>query len=287
MKWFLTWIFVLLISSNVDATVWSWRFTGYPAPYIGPGYNPTSNISLFNDLIFQSCNYLAGFNQFGINLGSAGMQRSYISCLDTMGNLKWLNHIYGPSQHRIRYVEVNQSNELIVVGQYDSILKSNSFALGIHSGNRIFVLKYSLSGNFISAKDLGPGTVTASCLDWNDNLYISGSNGLTKYDNNLIPIWNHPPSYFSTGTISTIEYSELDSSIVVSGKYNLNMFVGPYVLNGSSSNWGNTNVFAGKFTEFGGLIWLKHIGFAPNGDFLLTSIDQSTGEIFYLLSLMR
>lgn len=253
-----------------------------------------SNDRLGNVYVVGSFNGTGDFDPgSGTNqLTSAGNDDVFVLKLDPLGNFIFAKSIGGSSNDVAESIYVDQSNNVLIVGEYGGIVDFDS-GIGTYSltsvGNTdVFILKLDAAGNFIFAKSIGGNNFdygTTIKLDNFGNVYISGSFGDTVDFNPNAGVYNLTTfgsadifilkldaignfifakqlggsSYESCYSMDVDKNGNIYSTgILTGGVSDFNPGIG--VFNLTSNGFGYDDIFLSKLDSYGNFVWAKSIG---------------------------
>jgi hypothetical protein len=238
-------ICITLLAKSVTP-VWSWGhiFNG-----------KISAIEYHNDFIYTAGTFSdSAFIVGNINIANNGGNDIIIAKWDTMGNLIWANTIYGAADEQAVSIKVNSNNELLIAGNSNSAtINTGGNVLTSNGGYDYFIAKYNLNGTFISSNiygTAGPEAASDMCVDYMNNIYVFFAGGL---------IYKYSPSGVYTSQASfpqaqEMDYSKLDSSLVLTGTYTGSLTLGNFTINAQ----GNLpNIYCLKISLSYVPLWLK------------------------------
>lgn len=121
------------------------------------------------------------------NLTSSGDFDAYVQRLDQNGNHIWVKPFHGSGFDRLNSMEIDDSGNIIVAGQYTGTIDLNpggsqnlisSGGFGTVVGYNSFIVKLDSIGDFVWGRDLGSSTQNDICygvaVDNDGNVYSSG-----------------------------------------------------------------------------------------------------------------
>ncbi|MGV3630461.1 MAG: gliding motility-associated C-terminal domain-containing protein [Bacteroidota bacterium] len=129
--------------------------------------------------------YLTGqfsdtINYFGQTINNQIYNAGFVSKFDGSGNNLWFDKLAG-AQVLAYDLAINHQNQLLVTGDYIGQMvvwaQENQHVLTNPYEKKIFLLKFSLNGNYVWGKAIGSDSEVSSralCVDDQDNIYIGG-----------------------------------------------------------------------------------------------------------------
>jgi len=202
----------------------------------------------------------------------------YLIKYDSLGNLLWVNQVKGTSEGEITAMCVDDSDNIIVAGDYNDTIHIGGFTLT--STRALFIAKYNSAGMPIwvsQAKMSSFGIVDVSAITTDDsnNVIITGifedtlsfgpitcintqrdnASYIAKYNANGVLEWVHDEKLVGgwyNNTASTAISCDKSGSIFASGWYNDSVLFGPNLLIGAD------DIFLIKYDRTGNFGWVKH-----------------------------
>ncbi len=251
-----------------------WTFA-QSGPYVIPSFvwghnfsNANSEINqtvYHNGYLFTVGSYDSSNFVFGsVTLAHVGGTDLFIAKWDTLGNMIWANNISGVGNETHPRIQIASNNEIIVAGN------SASPTLQIGTTNLInpdtlslFYCKLDSTGNFISAYNYPSFPLNDMCLDYNNDIYVVGRNQslntmggkMIKLDNIGMIDWTRTFPAFAG--IENIEYSAIDSTVVIFGSYSDTLQIDTLHITPFFSPIGNSNMkYLSKLKLDSTAVWL-------------------------------
>lgn len=246
-----------------------------------------------------------------------GVSDIYIQKLDSSGNFVWV-HTFGsntPFLEQGKSIVIDNSNHIFVTGTFAGVVDfdqgigvKNLTAASGAKGN-LFILKYTLQGNFVWAKNIGSNsTIHAEygydiAVDRLGNSYITGQfTGTVDFDPDTTSVQNLTPNggqdifVLKLDSIGSYKWaihmggSGIDEGLAIATDYFGNVYItGKF---GGSSDFnpgtgvdsltsnGLYDVFIQKLSTTGSLEWVKQIG-ASGYDIGNTILVEENGNTIY------
>lgn len=244
-------------------------------------------------------------------LTNNGSFDAYICKFDTNGNYLWAKSIGGSSMDYANALNIDTLGNLIIVGtfggsvNFDPGLSNNTLQTNVTNNSDIFVCKLDNLGNYIWSKSFASTTlvsksVTALCIDNNNNAYITGTiSGIVDFDpststNNLTTTGNSDvficklntsgdyvwAKSFGGTTTDTVTSIALDSNnnIYTTGSYTYTADFDPsstttnnFVSNGPN---GTSDIYINKLDVNGNYVWTISFGGSGNDKGASLTIDS-------------
>jgi hypothetical protein len=152
--------------------------------------------------------YFTGSCIFGSNIKvSNGSSDAFIAKYNSNGNLEWIKTWGADSGERIYDLELNNLNEIVVLGTFSNTVNFDGNVLTSSGGSDIFLAKLNTNGIIIwiqKAGGIGTDVGTALSIDSKQNLIITGYYNRTAFFGNY--------SITTNGNFSDIFIAKYDSS---------------------------------------------------------------------------
>lgn len=268
--------------------------------------------------VYASGNFsgLIYFNPFtGTPTASSPTLATYIAKLSPAGNLIWVRAFTSTGGMYSVDITTDAYGNAYLTGQFGGAADldpgSGTFNVTANGTKDAFICKYDSAGNFITAKQFGPSTVTSGVyttpsqirFDHAGNMLISGSFDhtvdldpnagvynqtsagnddifLVQLDNNLN--FNWAKTFGGSGYDDPQGAMSIDpaDNVILGGYYELTADFDPgpgvqnYTSNGQDDSWFS------KFDSSGNLIWVKTFGGAAL-DYILDMDTDQNGDIYY------
>jgi len=225
--------------------------------------------------------FFSGVATFGTTtLTSAGNHDIFLAKYDPSGNLTWIYQAGGAGEDNGLDVTLDESNNILVTGEFSSTATFGSVSLTSIGRQDIFIAKLDASGALKWVKRAGgvesDGAVAIS-TDRSGNCFITGSfKGIAFFDN-LILIGEGWQSLFvakydisgnvawvekatSTGSVlgTDIAVDRSGNSIVTGWYYGLADF------GATNLTSANRDMFIAKYNASGNILWVKQAGGASD-----------------------
>ncbi len=242
------------------------------------------------------------------NLTSSGGSDIFVASYDSDGHMKWARNIGGASSDNASSISKDLAGNIFITGYFagnaDFDPSTSAAILTSHGSQDIFVAKYSFSGNYIWAIDLGGNSSdmgNSICTDISGDVLITGSfngtadfnpsssttnlasNGnqdifLAKYDSNGNYLWafNLGSNGLDKGNgIATDIYE----NIYLTGSFKGTVDFDPNSTSSSLLSIGNSDSFLAKYDSNGNLKWINQLGGA-NADEGFAINTNSNGKVY-------
>jgi hypothetical protein len=242
--------------------------------------------------------YVSGFFQETVDfdpgpgvstLISNGLSDIFILKLSINGDFIWVKQIGGAVTEKVKSIEVDESNDLVLVGAFYSTLDFDpgpgTDLKTSNGGQDIFVQKLDTSGTHLWVETFGGGgqDKVESVFVGNDlTIYMTGSfqgtvdfnpgagvdnhtvNGMVDYfllklDSNGVHQWANTFGGSENDDCFSV-FVDTDSNVYLTGFYcsTVDFDPGPGVVNHTCNGW--KDIFVHKLTSDGDLIWVRTFG---------------------------
>ena len=130
-----------------------------------------------NGNIIVSGDFEDAFSFEGQTISFAGKRGHFITCLDSIGNLKWLK-IFGSSNYSsITGIEIGKDEMIYLVGSFRDTLRFDDRVLTQEGKKHLYYIKLNTSGEFLDLNVLLPdfkGDLKSFYLDSVNNFILAG-----------------------------------------------------------------------------------------------------------------
>src|SRR3989344_4777611 len=203
------------------------------------------------------------------NLTSQGMDRAvFIQKLDANGNFIWAKQIGGPfvpgfpNPTHSNAIAVDAGGNLYLTGYFDGTMDFDpgpgTFQLtaSVPGQTAIYISKLDPSGNFVWAKEMGPGEGSAIAMDEHNNIYSSGSASpgyitvINKHDLDGNLLWAKQLGGISGESIAVDDNGHVYTAGLCFGTNDFDPGPGVFNLTG-----GDSDAFISRLDSLGNFVW--------------------------------
>lgn len=228
------------------------------------------------------------------NLTSLGRTDAFVAKYDPSGQLLWVRQIGSDTLDEGRSVDVDDSGNCYIVGNYSNTIMLGSVTLTCEGWRDIFIVKYDAVGNVVWAQSAGGSygslvhhvttdhsghfLITGMFNDWgnaqdtsyfgNIMLHSIGNSGdifLAKYDNNTgACIWAKAAGNSGSSDYGLKIAIDIQDNIFLSGNFSDNGYIRFDTIqlfsNSGGSGYTIGNMFVAKYDSAGNAQWAKSAG---------------------------
>lgn len=177
-----------------------------------------------------------------INTHQMAVNDIFVAKFNTQGNVLWLRNAGGEGHDYSRAVSSDSEDNYYVSGKF-----------GDHTAGIEYFVKFNESGNELWRKQIGE--VNDIAVDGSDNVYVTGSFPLAKYDVQGNEVFKRNDIYkFGRGNAITLD---IEDNVYLTGHYDV--FVDPIITPA------NRDILVVKYSSGGNSLWEKRI-YGPIGE---------------------
>ena len=210
-----------------------------------------------------------------IALNGYGKYDMFLAKYDAAGKIQWAQYGGGAENESVSGLAIGTNNNIYVTGSFRGTAYFGSSTITSSGFTDIFLASYNSEGDLLwLIKIGGTGYDEANGLttDEDGNIYILGSNGLSKYDPNGVLIWTR--QFYQIGVFDF--HSDHNGHLYTTGSFFTTVNLGSSTL----TPRGVPDIYIAKFDTSGNVVWAKQGGGEGWDDWGYAITTDDDGNVF-------